>query len=129
MKLGLHVPDFTWKGGPATLGSDLVRVATTAEAVGFDRISVMDHLFQMVRRGGPEKEMLESTTALGFLAGNTSRVKLLALVSGVVYREPGLLAKSVTTLDVLSDPSRESTTSWPGRSTTHRRSLDPTRRS
>src|ERR1700678_2594694 len=102
MKLGLHIPDFTWKGGPATLGSDLVSVATTAEAAGFDRISVMDHLFQMVRRGGPEKEMLESTTALGFLAGTTSRVKLLALVNGVVYREPGLLAKSVTTLDVLS---------------------------
>jgi F420-dependent oxidoreductase-like protein len=102
MKLGLHVPDFTWKGGPTTLGSDLVRVATTAEAAGFDRISVMDHLFQMVRRGGPEKEMLESTTTLGFLAGTTSRMKLLALVSGVVYREPGLLAKSVTTLDVLS---------------------------
>ncbi|HEY5272396.1 MAG TPA: LLM class F420-dependent oxidoreductase [Acidimicrobiales bacterium] len=102
MKLGLHVPDFTWEGGATTLGEDLARVAATAEAAGFDRISVMDHVFQMVRRGGPEKEMLESTTTLGFLAGRTSRLKLLALVSGVVYREPGMLAKSVTTLDVLS---------------------------
>jgi F420-dependent oxidoreductase-like protein len=102
MKLGLHVPNFTWGGGPATLGSDLARIATTAEAAGFDRMSVMDHLFQMVRLGGPEMEMLESTTTLGFLAGHTSRLKLLALVSGVVYREPGMLAKSVTTLDVLS---------------------------
>ena len=102
MKLGLHVPNFTWGRGPATLGSDLARIATTAEAAGFDRMSVMDHLFQMVRLGGPEMEMLESTTTLGFLAGHTSRLKLLALVSGVVYREPGMLAKSVTTLDVLS---------------------------
>jgi F420-dependent oxidoreductase-like protein len=102
MKLGLHVPNFTWEGGPATLGADLARVATTAEAAGFDRMSVMDHLFQMVSLGGPEMEMLESTTTLGFLAGHTKRLKLLALVSGVVYREPGLLAKSVTTLDVLS---------------------------
>jgi len=62
----------------------------------------MDHVFQMVRLGGPEMEMLESSTALGFLAGKTKRMKLLALVNGVVYREPGLLAKSITTLDVLS---------------------------
>jgi F420-dependent oxidoreductase-like protein len=102
MKLGLHVPNFTWNGGPASLGADLALVARTAEAAGFDRMSVMDHLFQMVRLGGPEMEMLESTTTLGFLAGHTSRIKLLALVTGVVYREPGMLAKSVTTLDVLS---------------------------
>jgi len=102
MKLGLHVPNFTWAGGPATLGADLTRIAQTAESVGFDRMSVMDHVFQMVRLGGPALDMLESTTALGFIAGKTERMKLLALVHGVVYREPGLLAKSVTTLDVLS---------------------------
>jgi F420-dependent oxidoreductase-like protein len=102
MKLGLHVPNFTWDSGPANLGADLARVARTAEEAGFDRMSVMDHLFQMVRLGGPEMEMLESTTTLGFLAGHTSRMKLLALVTAVVYREPGMLAKSVTTLDVLS---------------------------
>ena len=102
MKLGLHIPNFTWAGGPSTLGSDLSTIAQAAEAVGFDRMSVMDHVFQMVRLGGPEMEMLESTTALGFIAGKTERMKLLALVNGVVYREPGLLAKSVTTLDVLS---------------------------
>jgi len=102
MKLGLHVPNFTWDAGAANLGADLARVARTAEEAGFDRMSVMDHLFQMVRIGGPEMEMLESTTTLGFLAGHTSRMKLLALVTAVVYREPGMLAKSVTTLDVLS---------------------------
>ena len=102
MKLGLHVPNFTWAGGPTTLGKDLATIAQTAEAVGFERMSVMDHVFQMVRLGGPALDMLESTTTLGFLAGKTDRLKLLALVNGVVYREPGLLAKSVTTLDVLS---------------------------
>ena len=102
MKLGLHVPNFAWPGGAASLGSDLARIARTADDVGFERMSVMDHVFQMVRLGGPAKEMMESTTTLGFLAGKTSRIRLLALVHGVVYREPGLLAKSLTTLDVLS---------------------------
>lgn len=102
MKLGLHIPNFTWPGGPATLGSDLERIARMADDVGFERMSVMDHVFQMVRLGGPAMEMLESTTTLGFLAGKTSKIRLLALVNGVVYREPGLLAKSLTTLDVLS---------------------------
>ena len=102
MKLGLHVPNFTWPGGVSALGADLARIARAADDVGFERLSVMDHVFQMVRLGGPEKEMMESLTTLGFLAGKTSRIRLLALVHGVIYREPGLLAKSVTTLDVLS---------------------------
>ena len=102
MKLGLHVPNFTWPNGPSRLASDLASVATTAEAAGFDRLSVMDHFFQIEMIGPPEHEMLEAYTTLGFLAANTSRIKLLTLVTGVVYRQPGLLAKAVTTLDVLS---------------------------
>ena len=102
MKLGLHIPDFTWPGGPASLGHDLARISEAAEAAGYDRISVMDHFFQIGHLGPPEHEMLEAYTTLGFLAAHTTRVRLLTLVTGVVYRQPGLLAKLVTTLDVLS---------------------------
>jgi F420-dependent oxidoreductase-like protein len=102
MKLGLHIPDYTWPGGPDSLGHDLARVAQAAEEAGFDRVSVMDHFFQIGHIGPPEHEMLEAYTTLGFLAAHTSRVKLHTLVTGVVYRQPGLLAKAVTTLDVLS---------------------------
>ncbi|MHB2023135.1 MAG: LLM class F420-dependent oxidoreductase [Mycobacteriales bacterium] len=102
MKLGLHLPDFTWPGGAPRLGSDLGRIARAAEEAGFDRISVMDHFWQIQVVGPAEHDMLEAYTALGFIAAHTQRVKLLTLVTGVVYREPGLLAKAVTTLDVLS---------------------------
>jgi F420-dependent oxidoreductase-like protein len=102
MRLGLHLPDYTWPSGPAGLAGDLARVAGAAEEAGFDRISVMDHLFQIHTVGPPEREMLEAYTTLGFLAAHTRRAKLLTLVTGVVYRQPGLLAKIVTTLDVLS---------------------------
>jgi len=102
VRLGLHIPYFSWPNGPARLGPDLAEVAGAAEAAGFDRISVMDHFWQIGGFGPPEQDMLEAYTALGFLAAHTSRVKLLTLVTGVVYREPGLLAKIVTTLDVLS---------------------------
>jgi F420-dependent oxidoreductase-like protein len=102
MKLGLHIPDYTWPGGPASLGRDLARVGEAADEAGFDRVSVMDHFFQIRGVGPPEHEMLEAYTTLGYLAAHTSRVKLLTLVTGVVYRQPGLLAKAVTTLDVLS---------------------------
>lgn len=101
MKLGLHLPNFTWKG-PARLGADLAEVARTADEAGFERVSVMDHVWQIGNLGPPEHEMLESYTTLGFLAAHTSRVHLLTLVTGVTYRDPGLLAKIVTTLDVLS---------------------------
>jgi F420-dependent oxidoreductase-like protein len=102
MKLGLHLPDYTWPGGPAALAGDLARVAEVADAVGIDRISVMDHFFQIRNVGPPEHEMLEAYTTLGYLAAHTTRARLLTLVTGVVYRQPGLLAKIVTTLDVLS---------------------------
>jgi len=102
MKLGLHIADFTWDGGPAALGQQLGDVAARAEQAGFDRVSVMDHVWQIGNLGPPEHEMLEAYTALGYLAAKTERVRLLTVVTAVVYREPGLLAKAVTTLDVLS---------------------------
>jgi F420-dependent oxidoreductase-like protein len=102
MKLGLHISDFTWPEGPARLGGVLADIAAAADDAGFERISVMDHLWQIAVIGPPEHEMLEAYTTLGFLAAHTRRAKLLTLVTGVVYREPGLLAKAVTTLDVLS---------------------------
>jgi len=102
MKVGLHIADFTWDGGPPALAPRLGEIARRAEEAGVDRISVMDHVWQIGPLGPPEHEMLEAYTALGFLAAVTSRVKLLTVVTAVVYREPGLLAKAVTTLDVLS---------------------------
>ena len=102
MELGLHIADFTWPGGGAELAPRLVTLAQTAERVGFERITVMDHLWQIGVIGPEEHEMLEAYTTLGFLAASTQRVKLHTLVTGVVYREPGLLAKAVTTLDILS---------------------------
>jgi F420-dependent oxidoreductase-like protein len=102
MKVGLHIADFTWDGGPPELGPRLGEIARRAEDAGVDRVSVMDHVWQIGHLGPPEHEMLEAYTALGFLAAVTSRVKLLTVVTAVVYREPGLLAKAVTTLDVLS---------------------------
>ena len=102
MQIGLQVPDFTWPGGPARLGADLAAVARAADEAGFEYISVMDHFFQIAAVGAPEQEMLEAYTTLGYLAGCTSRARLLTLVTGVVYRHPGILAKIITTLDVLS---------------------------
>jgi len=102
MRLGLHISNFTWPEGAPRLGPVLAEIATAADEAGFERISVMDHLWQIAVIGPPEHEMLEAYTTLGFLAGHTKRAKLLTLVTGVVYRDPGLLAKAVTTLDVLS---------------------------
>jgi F420-dependent oxidoreductase-like protein len=102
MKLGLHISNFTWDGGPGSLRDNLGDVAARAEQAGYDRVSVMDHVWQIAPQGPPEHEMLEAYTALGFLAAMTKRVKLLTVVTAVVYRDPGLLAKAVTTLDVLS---------------------------
>ena len=102
MKIGLHIADFSWPGGPPQLASDLARIATAAEDAGLARISVMDHVWQIGHLGPPEHEMLEAYTTLGFLAAHTSRVELVSWVTAVVYREPGMLAKLVSTLDVLS---------------------------
>jgi alkanesulfonate monooxygenase len=102
MKIGLQLSDFATPGGPAALAADLRRVATTAEDVGFARLSVADHLWQIPANGPPESEMLEAYTTLGYLAACTSRIELLTWVTAATYREPGMLAKCVTTLDVLS---------------------------
>jgi F420-dependent oxidoreductase-like protein len=102
VKIGVQIPDFTWPGGPARLGADLATVARVADDAGFEFLAVMDHFFQIGAIGPPEREMLEAYTTLGYFAGCTSRIKLLTLVTGTVYRHPGILAKTVTTLDVLS---------------------------
>src|SRR6266849_2555416 len=102
MKIGLSIGDFTWPGGPTELGSTLGKIARTADRAGFDSIWVMDHFWQ-IRMNGPEHhEMLEGYSALAFMAAVTSRAKLGTMVTGAVYRYPGILAKTVTTLDVLS---------------------------
>jgi alkanesulfonate monooxygenase len=102
MELGLHLADFTYPDGPPALARDLGRIAEAAEAAGFGKLSVMDHLWQIQVVGPPELDMLEAYTVLGYLAARTERIELLAWVTAVVYREPGLLAKCVSTLDVLS---------------------------
>jgi F420-dependent oxidoreductase-like protein len=102
VKIGLQIPDFTWPGGPAELAAKLAAIARTADEAGFEFISVMDHFFQIEVLGPPDRDMLEAYTTLGYLAACTSRAKLVTLVTGTVYRHPGILAKIVTTLDVLS---------------------------
>ncbi|AQA04677.1 LLM class F420-dependent oxidoreductase [Mycobacterium sp. MS1601] len=103
MNLGIHLPIFEIAGGVGAIGGELARVGTAAESSGITWISVMDHYFQIEPMGLPaESNMLEAYTTLGFLAAHTTTVELGALVSGVTYRHPGLLAKIVSTLDVLS---------------------------
>lgn len=102
MKLGLHISDFTFPGGPPALRDDLVRIVRAAEDQGFARVSVMDHVWQIGFLGPPEHDMLEAYTTLGFLAAHTSKVELVTWVTAVVYRHPGMLAKIISTLDVLS---------------------------
>ena len=103
MDIGLHIASFSWPDGPAGIAENLARVARTAEDVGFGRLTVLDHVWQIQVIGPPEEPMLEAYTALGYLAARTSRVELLAVGTAVSYRDPGLLAKAVTTLDVLSN--------------------------
>src|SRR5947207_6547016 len=102
MHLDLHVPRFEWAGSPAAIGPGVADLAQRAEAIGIRTLSFMDHFFQMDWMAPAEDPMLEGYTALGFVAGRTQRLRLRLLVTGVTYRHPGLLAKSVTTLDVLS---------------------------
>ncbi len=108
MKIGLQIPNFTWPGSPANLGSKLAEIARTADDAGFASIWVMDHFFQIGGRdrtsllGPAEDLMLEGYSTLAYLAGATKNVKLGTLVTGVIYRYPGILVKTVTTLDVLS---------------------------
>src|SRR5687767_12889331 len=102
MNVDLHVSRFDWAGGDDRIGPSVQDLARRAEAIGFRTISFMDHFFQMDWMAPAEDPMLEGYTALGFVAGATSTLRLRLLVTGVTYRHPGLLAKTVTTLDVLS---------------------------
>ena len=102
MDLDLHVSRFDWAGGPSGIGPGVADLAQRAEVMGVRTMSFMDHFFQMDWMAPAEDPMLEGYTALGFVAGKTSTLRLRLLVTGVTYRHPGLLAKTVTTLDVVS---------------------------
>lgn len=103
MKLGLQIPRFDWPGSPNNIGPKLVEIAKEADQAGFHSLWVMDHFFQMGGDYGPvEDPMLEGYSTISFLAGVTDKIKLGLLVTGTTYRDPGLLIKTVTTLDVLS---------------------------
>ena len=102
MNLDLHVSRFDWAGGPSGIGDGLADLAQRSEALGVRTLSVMDHFFQMEWMAPAEDPMLECYTALAFVAGRTTTLRLRTLVTGVTYRHPGLLAKTVTTLDVVS---------------------------
>ena len=102
MRVGLQVPNFTFPSGPAHLGDTFGAIAQQAERAGFYSLWVMDHFFQIATMGQPEQEMLEGWSALAFAAGRTNYIRLGTLVTGVTYRYPGLLVKTATTLDVLS---------------------------
>jgi len=102
MKIGLQIPNFTWPGGPAEIGARLADIARAADEAGFFSLWTMDHFFQISMIGPPENDMLEGYTTLGYLAAVTRKVKLGTMVTGVIYRYPGILVKTVTTLDVLS---------------------------
>jgi F420-dependent oxidoreductase-like protein len=100
-KFGVQLPNFSGFD-PADLFEHVADLATTAEDAGFDSVWVMDHFFQLPPLGGPDQPMLEAYTLLGALAARTRRVQLGTLVTGVTYRNPAILAKIVTTLDVIS---------------------------
>ncbi|MFE3780535.1 LLM class flavin-dependent oxidoreductase, partial [Amycolatopsis sp. NPDC059090] len=102
MELGLQVPDFTLPGGTAALGGKLADAARAADDAGFAYLAVMDHFFQIPSVGPSDRPMLEAYTTLGYFATHTRRAELFTYVTGAIYRHPGLLAKAVTTLDVLS---------------------------
>jgi F420-dependent oxidoreductase-like protein len=100
-RFGIQLPNFSGFD-PADLFDHVAGLVTTAEEAGFDSVWVMDHFFQLPPLGGPDQPMLEAYTLLGALAARTRRVQLGTLVTGVTYRNPGILAKIVTTLDVIS---------------------------
>src|ERR1019366_4352042 len=102
MRIGLQIPNFTLGVPDDQLFEAVVQLAVTAEDSGFESLWVMDHFYQLPALGGPTQPMLESYTLLGGLAARTSRIRLGTMVTGVTYRNPALLAKIVTTLDVIS---------------------------
>jgi F420-dependent oxidoreductase-like protein len=103
MKIGLQINRFTWPGEPQSIHKILTDIVTTADQGGFYSIWVMDHFFQIGYIGKPEEPMMEAYTTLGFLAGITKKTMLGTMVTGVIYRNPTLLIKAVTALDVLSN--------------------------
>ncbi len=102
MRFGLQIPNFTLGVPDDQLFDRVADLARTAETTGFESVWVMDHFFQLPPLGGPPQPMLEAYTLLSALAARTSTVRLGALVTGVTYRNPAVLAKMVTTLDVVS---------------------------
>ena len=102
MKIGLQIPNFTWPGGPAKIGGTLADIARAADDASFYSLWVMDHFFQIPPVGSAETDMLEGYSTLSYLAALTRKVKLGTMATGVVYRYPGILVKTATTLDVLS---------------------------
>lgn len=107
MNLELVVNRFEWAGSAAAIGPRLADLAVRAEAIGVRTLSLMDHLFQIDRTAAADDPMLEAYTALGFVAGRTSRIRLRTLVTSPTFRHPVVLAKSVTTLDVVSNGRAE----------------------
>src|SRR5438105_14300925 len=103
IRAGLQIPNFTYPDvAPDELFERVAAVAVAAEESGFDTVMVMDHFYQLPLLGPPEHEMFEAYTLLGALAARTSTAKLGTLVTGVTYRNPAILAKVVTALDVIS---------------------------
>ena len=107
MRVGLHIGNFRWPGGSATLGAQMAEIARTADAVGLDSLWVMDHLFQLgaeygTVHGAVDEPMLEGYSTIAYLAGITRRINLGVLVASAFYRSPGLLVKMASTIDVLS---------------------------
>ena len=102
MRLGLHYWNYSTPAEPAAIAPTLAQTARIAEEAGVYSFTVMDHYFQMEAVAAAEEPMLEGYTTLGYVAAKTQRMTLGVLVTGVMYRHPGLLAKIVTTLDVLS---------------------------
>ncbi|MFI0409836.1 LLM class F420-dependent oxidoreductase [Actinomadura sp. 3N508] len=102
MRVGLQIPSFTFPGGPERIGPTFGRMARDADQAGLHSLWVMDHFFQIDVVGPQEEPMLESYSALAYAAALTERITLGTMVTGVTYRHPGILVKTVTTLDVLS---------------------------
>lgn len=102
MKIGLQVTRFDWPGSPQNIGPKLAEIGTAADQLGFASLWVMDHFFQIQGIGEFDAPMLEGYSALNFLAGVTKQIRLGTMVTGVNYRHPGVLLKTVTALDVLS---------------------------
>ena len=103
MRIGLQIPSFTYPGGSSAIAGMVANIGRSADDTGFYSLWVMDHFFQISVVGPPEQEMLEGYAVLSYLAGLTKNVKLGTMVTGVIYRYPGVLVKTVTTLDVLSN--------------------------